>query len=293
MNNTNRFDPGVIPRLILFAILSAVVSTPLQLFNSIVIEEMQGPPDFVSVPFLIYAVGAKLVFGLGYVLFGYRLPVKNTVLRAFAYIMLILTSSYLPNVLAMAGGDGEIICSSFSARIVIVDTLSYMLDGLILGLLMKKYSAENIDAARQVTSSKFFLFCAVNGALFAFLNLAFDFAAGAAGRSWRLCGILKVTPEQETAFYIVFAVFMFIAGVIQPVWYRYCLPADASPAGAILFALKLAAVVWLPNVLIMVFFGTPVMKTFAYGAAYVVMIAICVLVYRKLIGYSRSENNNH
>ena len=293
MNNTNRFDPGVIPRLILFAILSAVVSTPLQLFNSIVIEEMQGPPDFVSVPFLIYAVGAKLVFGLGYVLFGYRLPVKNTVLRAFAYIMLILTSSYLPNVLAMAGGDGEIIVSSFSAGIVIVDTLSYMLDGLILGLLMKKYAVKKIDAARQVTSSKFFLFCAVNGALFAFLNLAFDFAAGAAGRSWRLCGILKVTPERETAFYIVFAIFMFIAGVIQPVWYRYCMPADASISCAILFALKLAAVVWLPNVLIMVFFGTPVIKTFAYGAAYVVMIAICVLVYRKLIGYSRSENNNH
>ena len=173
MNKTNRFDPGVIPRLILFAILSAVVSTPLQLFNSIVIEEMQGPPDFVSVPFLIYAVGAKLVFGLGYVLFGYRLPVKNTVLRAFTYIILILTSSYLPNVLAMAGGDGEIIGSSFSAGIVIVDTLSYMLDGLILGLLMKKYAAENIEAARQVTNSRFILSCAANGVLFALLNTYF------------------------------------------------------------------------------------------------------------------------
>ena len=288
MNNTNRFDTGVIPRLILFAILSAVVSTPLQLFNSIVIEGMQGPPDFVSVPFLIYAVGTKLVFGLGYVLFGYRLPVKNTVLRAFAYIMLILTSSYLPNVLAMAGGDGEIIGSSFSAGIVIVDTLSYMLDGLILGLLMKKYASANTEVVRQVTGSRFILSCAVNGALFAALNIAVDLAAMAAGRSWRLCGILKVTPERETAFYIVFVIFMFIAGLIQPVWYRYCMPADASQASAVTFALKLAAVVWLPNVLIMVFFGTPVIKTFAYGAAYVLMIAVCVLVYRKLIGYSHS-----
>ena len=289
MNNTNKFDFGVIPRLILFAIISDVVSTPLQLFNSIVIEGMQGPPDFVSVPFLIYAVGTKLVFGLGYVLFGYRLPVKNTVLRAFAYIMLILFSSYLPNVLAMAGGDGEIIGSSFSAGIVIVDTLSYMLDGLILGLLMKKYSAENTYAARYVTGARSVLSCAANGVLFALLNLAFDIVAGAAGRSWRLCGILKVTPERETAFYIVFAIFMFIAGLIQPVWYRYCLPADASPAGAVIFALKLAAVVWLPNVLIMVFFGTPVIKTFAYGASYVLMIAVCVMVYRKLI---RNQTQN-
>ena len=62
---------------------------------------MQGPPDFVSVPFLIYAVCAKAVFGLGYVLFGYRLPVKNTVARAFAYIMLILAVRKKPSI-AMA-----------------------------------------------------------------------------------------------------------------------------------------------------------------------------------------------
>lgn len=276
----NKFNLGLILRLLLFAVLSAAASTPLQLFNSIVIEKMQGPPDFVSVPFLIYAVCVKVVFGLGYVLFGHRLPVKNTVLRAFAYIMLILFSSYLPNVLGMAGGDGEIIGSSFSAGIVIVDSLSYIIDGLILGLLMKKYAKETPAATGRTAGAKFILSCAVNGALFAALNLAADFALGTADHSWRLCGILKVTPEREVVFYTVFIACMFIAGCVQPVWYRYCLHAGASLSGAVLFALKLAAVVWLPNVLIMAFFGTLVIKTLAYGALYMLIFAVCVLMYK-------------
>ena len=60
----------------------------------------------------------KLLVASGYLLFGHKLPVRNTVLRGFAYIVLILLSSYLPNILAMAGGDGEIISSSLSAGTV-------------------------------------------------------------------------------------------------------------------------------------------------------------------------------
>lgn len=56
--------------------------------------------------------------------------------------MLILVSGYLPNVLAMAGDDGEIIEASLSAGIVAVDVLSYTLEGLILGLFMKKYAVD-------------------------------------------------------------------------------------------------------------------------------------------------------
>ena len=131
----NKFNIGVIPRLLLFAILSAAASTPLQLFNSIFIEKLEGPPSFVSVPFLVYAVSMKIVFGLGYVLFGHKLPIRNNILRAFSYIMLIFFSSYLPNILAMAGGNGEIIGASFSVNIVMIDTISYLMDGLILGLV--------------------------------------------------------------------------------------------------------------------------------------------------------------
>lgn len=61
-----------------------------------------------------------------------------------------------------------------------------------------------------------------------------------------------------------------------------CLPKKASISASIIFALEISLFVWLPNVLIMAFFGTPFMLTIAYGIAYVFMIIICVLVYRKI-----------
>lgn len=120
-------------KCLFFAVISAIISTPLQLFNSIVIEGITGPPSFVTIPFLVYAISMKFFFAIGYILIGYRFPIKSTRLRAYIYMLLILLSSYLPNILAMAGGDGEIIKSSFSVSIVILDCISYTLDGLLLG----------------------------------------------------------------------------------------------------------------------------------------------------------------
>ncbi len=280
---TKKFDLWVIPRLIIFVFLSFVASTPLHIFVEGMIGGKHGAPDFITVPFLIYALCAKLVFGFGYVVFGHKLPVKNTVLRAFSYIMLIYFSSYLPNILAMAGGDGKIIGESLSVSIVIVDSVSYLLEGLILGLLMNKYAVEKTEAINHPKTSHFVILCAANGLIFSFLNFALDFLAGIADKSWRLCGLLKVTSERELTFYIVFLIFMFVAGVILPLWYKYFLPSDASFSKALFFALKLSFFVWLPNVLIMIFFGTPVLLTLAYGLAYTLMIAVCVLALRKLL----------
>ena len=278
--SSKKFDLWVIPKMILFVFISAIVSTPIHIFIEAVICKKPGAPDFITVPFLIYALCAKFIFGLGYVLFGYKLPVKNTFLRAFSYIMLILFTSYLPNILAMIGGDGEIIRSSLSLSIVIVDIISYLLEGLIFGFLMKKYAREKSEVSgRSIKAPKSILLCIVNGVIFASLNILFDIAIGAADSSWRLCNILKVTKEYVFRFYFVFTVFMFIAGFLQPLWYRYCLPYKPSFFAKLFFALELAFVIWLPNVLIMAFFGTSVLKTLVYGVAYIFIIATCVLTF--------------
>ena len=279
---TRRFDRWVIAKLIVFVVLSAAASAPLRAFVEAVIEGKKGAPDFVTPAFLIYGFASRLVFGIGYMILGCRLPVKNTVLRGFCYIMLILVSSYLPNVLGMAGGDGEIISDALSVWIVIVDVLLYALQGLILGLLMKKYAGQKPEPASHIKGGKFILLCGVNGVLFAALNILTDILAGSCEDSWRLCAILKVSAQRETAFYIVFAVFMFAAGCLLPLWYKFCLPDDVTISGAVLFALKLSVIAWLPNVLIMAFFGTPVLLTAAYGAAYLLMIIVCVVVYTML-----------
>ena len=161
MNKTkSKFDLGIILRVTLFVILSSAVSTPLRIFVEAVIEGREEAPEFITVGFLIYAVAAKLVVGFGYIILGYKLPVKNTALRGFTYIMLIFFSSYLPNILGMIGGDGAIIEDSLSAGIVVVDALSYLLDGLILGLLMKRYDVPNPDTPVSTTKKQLLVACA-------------------------------------------------------------------------------------------------------------------------------------
>ena len=275
----DRFDMGVLPRLLLFVLLPNIVTTPLRIFVEAVIEGIEEAPAFITVPFLIYGVCAELVVGFGYIIIGYKLPVKNRTLRGFAYIMLILVSSYLPNILAMLGGDGKIIEESLTVGIVVVDVISYTVKGLVLGFLMRNYDVSNKTPSHVISNPVMVLASVINGMVFALLNIIADVIAGAVDNSWRLSSILGVSPAREDAFYIVFYAFMFLAGVLLTVWYRYCLPEKAGLLGKVVFALKLSVIVWLPNVLIMAFFGTSFIKTFVYGIAYVIMIVICTLLY--------------
>ena len=77
----DKFDLGIIPKLLLFLLLSSIVTTPLRIFEEAVIEGKTGAPAFVTLPFIIYGVCSELVVGFGYVIIGYKLPVKNRTLR--------------------------------------------------------------------------------------------------------------------------------------------------------------------------------------------------------------------
>lgn len=268
--------------LILFLLIPNLVTTPLRIFVEAVIYNKKEAPAFISAGFIIYSFIVEIVFYIGYFVLGRKLPIKNTVLRGFAYIMLILFSSYLPNILAMAGGDGQIISDSLSIGIIVVDIISYTIKGLVLGLVNNNDYIDKPEDISPITGFRFTTACLVNGVLFAALNYLFDMGIGAIDRSWKLSSLLGVSSQRETAFYIIFILFMFVAGFIIALWYRYNLPAGTLISGTVLFGLKLSVITWLPNVLIMAFFGTPFVKTFTYGVVYIIMFVICVLIYRKI-----------
>ena len=268
--------------LILFLLIPNLVTTPLRIFVEAVIYNKKEAPAFISAGFIIYSFIVEIIFYIGYFVLGRKLPIKNTVLRGFAYIMLILFSSYLPNILAMTGGDGQIISDSLSIGIIVVDIISYTIKGLVLGLVNNNDYIDKPEDISPITGFRFITACLVNGVLFAALNYLFDMGIGAIDRSWKLSSLLGVSSQRETAFYIIFILFMFVAGFIIVLWFRYNLPAGTLISGTVLFGLKLSVITWLPNVLIMAFFGTPFVKTFTYGVVYIIMFVICVLIYRKI-----------
>lgn len=272
-------------KCLFFAVISAIISTPLQLFNSIIIEGIAGPPSFVTIPFLVYAISMKFFFAIGYILIGYKLPIKRTRLRAFLYMMLILSSSYLPNILAMAGGDGKIIESSLSVNIVILDCISYTLDGLILGLLMKNYMQNNDSYKSALPNRKLIACCLTNGILFLSLLFVFDLICGAINSSWYLYAIMEVSEMFRIRFYIVFYIFMFIAGVLQPIWIRFTLYPDTAFKATVIWVLVYSIFVWNPVVLIMVFFGTAITETLCYAGIFIFIFLVCVFTTQRVFFY--------
>lgn len=282
-----KINKVILIKCVLFAILSAILSTPLQLFNSIVIEGQTGKPEFVTIPFLLYGISMKVFFALGYILFGSKLPVKNTRLRAQIYYLLIWGSSYMPNILAMVGGDGEIIKSSFSASIVIFDSMSYIIDGFILGLLMKNYNKDNVVTV--FPKSKLILSGIANGGIFVVLTFIFDLVAGSIDSSWYVYMILGVSEAYKVKFYLIFLLFMFIAGMLQPVWYRYTQYPNVSCKGDTIWAVQFSVLIWNPVVLIMIFFGTAIAETICYAMIFLITILLCTLIYSNLF-YRKAEN---
>lgn len=282
-----KINKVILIKCVLFAILSAILSTPLQLFNSIVIEGQTGKPEFVTIPFLLYGISMKVFFALGYILFGSKLPVKNTRLRAQIYYLLIWGSSYMPNILAMVGGDGEIIKSSFSASIVIFDSMSYIIDGFILGLLMKNYNKDNVVTV--FPKSKLILSGIANGGIFVVLTFIFDLVAGSIDSSWYVYMILGVSEAYKVKFYLIFLLFMFIAGMLQPVWYRYTQYPNVSCKGDVIWAVQFSVLIWNPVVLIMIFFGTAIAETICYAMIFLITILLCTLIYSNLF-YRKAEN---
>lgn len=275
-----KINKAIIIKCVLFAVISVIVSTPLQLFNSIVIEGQTAKPDFVTIPFILYGISMKIFYAFGYILLGIKIPIKNARLRAQMYYLLVWGSSYMPNILAMVGGDGKIIKASFSVSIVIFDSLSYIIDGFILGLLMKKY---NNDWSNNIISKrKLILSCIINGFIFTILTLIFDVIIGWLNSSWYVYKILGVSEAYKVKFYIIFLVFMFIAGMFQPIWYRYTQYPNVTKKDSVIWAVLFSVLIWNPVVLIMIFFGTAIVETISYAIIFLITIVLCTLLYSKL-----------
>ncbi len=274
LTNTNKIKLFI--RCIIFALVSAIVSTPLQLFNSIVIEGIQGPPPFVTVPFLCYALFMKVLFAIGYLLIGYKLPIKNTILRGFTYIMFVYCGNYIPQVLGMLGGDGTIIQSAFSPSIFICDAISFMIDGVVLGLIMKKYHTDYIKS--KYPKKQIILASILCGISFPFLVFILELVTGKINSNYYSHIAMGVSNKRATQFYIVFYGFIAIAGILLPIFYRLTNHIKTNLQSALLWGLFYAVFIWNPVVVIMIFFGSMLNATFVFAIIFTVAIVFTCLL---------------
>jgi hypothetical protein len=268
-------------RAVIFAILSALIATPLQKLNSIFILKEQGPPDVsFLIPVGIIGFIMKTLFAIAYVLIGNKLPIKNSRIRAFSFIGLIWVSAYLPQVLGMAGADGPIAEVAFNISLLICDSLSFLIDGVLLGLLYKNLSYHTLLPCLKSALIKTMFISAI---AFPVTTIIFDFLLGKIYPALYVSNAMQISNEKLTIFYVIFYSCFIITGASLPLFYRLTEYNAGKPTSALRFGVIYSICLWSPIVAIMIAFGTSVLSTLVYVVVFIICIVSVSIINGKLI----------
>lgn len=266
-------------KAIIFAVLSAILSTPLQVLNSIYILQEPAPPELTFlIPIAIIGVIMKILYATAYVLMGQKLPIKSQRLRAFVFILIIWISDYMPQVLGMIGADGPIAETAFSLPLVACDTLSYIIDGFLLGLLYRDFSYYEKKKCAKSALIKTVL---ISSIIFPILVFIFEQILGFLYSPLYTFNAMKVSDTKIVSFTISFYGCFIITGALLPIIYRYTEFNTKNSLSPFRFGAIYSICLWTPVVLIMVAFGTNILITFVY----IIVFIICILIIAKMNDY--------
>lgn len=262
-----------------FAVLSAILSTPLQILNSVFVLQEPAPPELTFlIPIAIIGVIMKTLYATAYVLMGQKLPIKSQRLRAFVFIVIIWISDYMPQVLGLIGADGPIAENAFSLPLVACDTLSYIIDGFLLGFLYRDFP---YCEKKKCAKSALIKTMSISAIIFPLLVFVFEQILGFLYSPLYTFTAMKVSETKIVSFTISFYGFFIITGALLPMIYRYTEFNTKNNLSPFRFGAIYSICLWAPVVLIMVAFGTNILITFAY----VIVFIICILVVAKMNDY--------
>ena len=270
---------GIILRIILFTAMSGISGQLIHVANSI-IEGVHGKPDFVTVPFTVYCIVNKVLFAIGYLIIGYKIPIKNKLLRAVVYIMLIWLSDFMPQVLGLIGGDGKIVENALSVSIFIMDSLSYIIDGIVLGLIFTSFPDTFAKPCRRTVLIST---CAASAVIFPITVILVEQLFGALYPACRSNIALGISEDKKMQFLIIFYSFFIVTGAVLPLFYRLTEYNSSSKKGWFKFYLVYTLCMWLPIVYIMVFFGTKIIPTLVYAVIFIIALFIITFINSRLL----------
>lgn len=266
-------------KAVAFAIISAILSTPLQILNSIYILQDSAPPEFAFL-FKICIIGLmmKVLYATAYVLMGQKLPIKSQKTRAFVFILTIWCSDYMPQVLGLIGADGPIAEAAFSLPLIACDTLSYIIDGVLLGFLYKNFPYYKTEKCIKTNLIKTSVLSAI---IFPVLVFAFEQVFGFLYSPLYIFNAMEASNRKIVSFTVSFYSCLIITGALLPIIYRYTEFNTRDSSSPFRFGAIYSICLWMPVVLIMVAFGTNILTTFVY----IIIFIICILAVAKMNDY--------
>lgn len=268
-------------KAILFSIISALASTPLQILNSIYVLGEEGPPDSsFLIPIGIISIIMKTLYAIAYILMGNKLPIKNPRLKAFSFIALIWISDYIPQVMGLIGADGPIAEVAFNFPILICDSLAYVIDGILLGFIIKDESY-----CKPIPCKKWALLktSSISALMFPCFVIIFDQILGFLYEPLRCHEAIQVSDEKIIIFYIYFYGCFIVTGALLPLFYRLTEYNTGKGNSPIRFGMIFSLCLWAPVVAIMIAFGTEIISTFIFVVIFFICIMAVALINANLI----------
>lgn len=265
------------------------LASGLRVLESIA-EGQKGAPSFVTPGFTIYGTIIEVVFIGAFFWLGRYIPVKNKIVRGLIFTLLFWSSDYMPQILGMAGGESTILSSdSMSFSTILVDSVGYFMKAIVLGYFL--VPREPV-MKRPCIKKTFVKACIVSMFLFPALLLCFELIAGRIWNEMYCIHSFGIVENSWTNFYIIFYLFQSVSGLMIPIFYRFS-EYNRKDHSWVRFAAVYGIMLWLPVVLIVIFFGVNPIVTCIWGVMMVFVIFVDSFVFAKLIRESLSNGGSY
>ena len=274
-NNNLKKRIDIILKCLLFAVCSGLLLVLTHVINSKYITHVHGKPEFVSISLFIFSACSDILVAAGYLMFGYKIPVKNCILRGIAYMALNLISNYLPQVMGLAFADGPIAQQAFVINDFVCDIIVDLFGGILLGILFSKKSyKENSNSGKLINFKAVLISCAV----FPLTIIILDQLIALIAPMCSAFGAIQASQGAKIPFYINFYSWFILSGAVISIFYQITDYRDNDHGSAFKFAMKYSLLLWTPIVMIMVLFGTEIIPATLYNFLFIITINFLVWI---------------
>ena len=264
----------VLLKCLLFAVVIGFLTFFVHYISDRFIFHVHGRPGKEKILLMTYAAFDKFLMAAAFYLLGRKIPVKNSVLKAFVFTGLNWISNYIPQVMGLAFADGAIAEKAFSVSIMVCDSFVYMLAGIVLGLIF--YEQTDATPCIPCSAMSFFKAAAVSAFVFPAFVAVFDFSMQFAYPDFSSIAVIQVSEHLASVFCINFYSWFFVTGIFFTVFYRFT--EFNSHGSFVYFSLIYGLFLWTPVVMFMVLFGTAFLPTLVYSLAFLgIILAVSFL----------------
>lgn len=281
MNWKNKSLLEILARVVLVICIQIGVSTAMHILGDIGKGDQHGPPSFLTTGFILFGVLTALLMVGAYIMLGNLIPIRNRIGRGILFVLLFWASAYLAQVVGVLGGESQVLHSSaFSLRTILFDSAGYLITGVFMGLLLdfgQEGSCRPCNRKRLAAAS------AASMLLFPAVIFVLEMGAGLINRELLGHVAFGIVEEDMISYYVVFYLCLAFSGFLLPAFYRLTAYNSSHKRNDLWFAGIYGWMLWLPIVLIVIFFGTPVAPTLLFSGIMLFSIYIdCVLFARML-----------